>query len=88
MKPIEFKESNVIYGKEQPEYLPLPAFKDNDGTVITSWQLSPEEIEKVRQTGCIWLAVRTFNEPMQPLFLTADKTDLDVYLCNSKTNEQ
>ncbi len=34
MKPIEFEEQNCIYAKDQPEYLPLPAHKTEDGRVM------------------------------------------------------
>ena len=29
MNAIEFDEQNVIIAKDQPEYLPLPAYVDN-----------------------------------------------------------
>lgn len=27
MRPIEFKGQNIIFAKDQPEYLPLPALR-------------------------------------------------------------
>lgn len=35
MKPIDFEGTNCIYGKGQEEYMPLPAYKQEDGTVTT-----------------------------------------------------
>ncbi len=37
MKPKNFKEANVTFAKDQPEYQPLPAFRadSQDGEVIT-----------------------------------------------------
>lgn len=32
MTPIEFPEHNVVFAKDQPEYLPLPAHKSNGVT--------------------------------------------------------
>lgn len=31
MKPIEFNEQNAVYAKDQPEYTPLPVFKNDEG---------------------------------------------------------
>lgn len=51
MKPVEFPGVNVVFAKDQPEYMPLPAMKipnDPQGLIITKWQLSPEELESKR----------------------------------------
>lgn len=59
----------------QPEYMPLPAMKipnDPQGLIITKWQLSPEELERVKETGTIHLSMLTFNQPLQPVLLTVD----------------
>lgn len=51
MKPVEFPGVNVVFAKDQPEYIPLPAMKvpnDPQGIIITKWQLSPEELESKR----------------------------------------
>jgi hypothetical protein len=61
--------------KSQPEYMPLPAMKipnDPQGLIITKWQLSPEELERVKETGTIHLSMLTFNQPLQPVLLTVD----------------
>lgn len=45
MKPVEFPGVNVVFAKDQPEYMPLPAMKipnDPQGLIITKWQLSPK----------------------------------------------
>jgi hypothetical protein len=67
MKPIEFTGCNIVYGKGQEEYQPLPAIKCPDGQVITCWELTPEEIEQVRINGKIYLQQLTFNQPLQPI---------------------
>lgn len=41
-------------------------------TVNTKWQLSPEELERVKETGTIHLSMLTFNQPLQPVLLTVD----------------
>ena len=73
MKPIDFEGANCIYGKDQPEYMPLPAKKKEDGTVLTCWELSPEDIAEIERTGVIWLSMLTFNQALQPVLLSATK---------------
>ena len=67
MKPIEFKGQNVIFAKDQPEYLPLPALKMPDGEVYTCWELTDEEIADVVSNRCIYLKQLTFNQALQPI---------------------
>lgn len=77
MTPIQFPEANVIFAKDQPEYQPLPALRvgDENGTVVTCWKLSPEELQKINETGEMWLGVYSFNKPLVPLLLSVHKTD-------------
>ena len=69
MRPIPFPEANSTYAKDQPEYLPLPAFREPDGTVTSCWGLSWRERLQVLLTGRVWVTVLTFNQPLQPLAL-------------------
>jgi len=77
MKPIEFEGVNVVYGKDQEEYMPLPAEKSETGQVITCWELTPEEIKQVQERGKIWLAMLTFNQPLQPVLLSTEKPEAE-----------
>lgn len=72
MKPIDFEESNITYAKDQPEYLPLPAHRTEDGTVTSCWKMGFREKIKVLFTGRIYLKLLTFNSPLQPQYLTVD----------------
>lgn len=78
MKPIEFKEQNVVFAKDQPGYEPLPAFKNDspDGEVISCWQLSFKERMRVLFTGVIWLDLISFNKPLTPSFMTTKKSEV------------
>lgn len=76
MKPIEFDGADCVYGKEQPEYQPLPAYKEDDGTVVTCWQLERGDLERIKETGCVWLSVLTFNKALQPVLLLTEKPSL------------
>lgn len=69
MKPIDFPGTNCVFGASQLEYQPLPAIKikDVEGTVITCWQLTDEEINCIKETKCFYLKQLTFNAPYHPL---------------------
>lgn len=69
MKPIQFPEANVTFAKDQPEYLPLPAYRDHhdpSGTVISCWKLSWRERIKALVFGRLYLSQMTFHEALQP----------------------
>ena len=66
MKPVEFAEQNCVYAKDQPEYLPLPVHKTEDGTVISCWALTWRERLRILLAGKMWWSVMTFNHPLQP----------------------
>ena len=78
MKPIEFPEQNVVFAKDQPEYLPLPAHKvsEPEGRVIFCQQLTFTERVRVLFTGKIWCALMMFNKPLTPSYFTTKKSDL------------
>lgn len=76
MKPITFPEVNTVFAVDQPEYQPLPSHKNELGDVTTCWELTDEEIEKIKETKCIYLAVKTFNQPLQSQFMTTDKEEV------------
>jgi len=67
MKPIVFKESNVTFAKDQKQYLPLPAFKNENGHVISCWKLSLVERMKLLFTGKLWMNILSFNKPLSPI---------------------
>lgn len=76
MKPVKFPEVNAVFGEGQPQYEPLPVCLSPEGQVISCWELSEDEKARVAETGQIWLSHLTFNRPLQPVFMTTDKTDL------------
>lgn len=74
MKPITpvvpgSNTPEVVYAKDQPEYIPLPAHRTDDGLVVTRWGLSIGERLRLLLGGSIWLSVLTFNRPLQPIRL-------------------
>jgi len=77
MNPIEFKEVNVTYAKDQPEYLPLPVHKSKSGDVTSCWALSWKERLMVLIHGKVWLNLMTFNKPLQPQRIHAKKPQFE-----------
>ena len=73
MIPASFSGSNVVYAKNQPQYLPLPAHNGIDGRVTTCWTLTLRERVKVLLTGRMWLQQLAFGAPLQPQRPSADR---------------
>ena len=75
MRPIPFKEQNEVLAKDQPQYIPLPAYVGDDanGEVITCWELSMRERIKLLFTGKLWISKLTFGQLLQPLLPSVDK---------------
>jgi hypothetical protein len=65
MKPVEFPQVNKTWAKNQPPYLPLPAYTDEQYT-ITCWQLTWRERLRIMFTGKFWLSQMNFGAALQP----------------------
>lgn len=78
MKPIEFPEQNVVFAKDQPQYQPLPAFKDSgpEGEVISCWKLTFKERVRILFTGKLWVSLLSFHNPLTPSYFTTNKKEL------------
>lgn len=77
MIPVEFKEQNVVYGKDQDGYEGLPALHIQEtGQVISCWKLSWKDFFKILFTRKVWLCELTFNMPLQPVLMTVNKNEL------------
>lgn len=75
MQPVSFAKQNVVFAKDQPEYLPLPAYRGPkpEHVVISCWQLSWRERIKAVLTGRIWVQQWTFGGPLQPQRVDIDE---------------
>ena len=51
----------LVFGANQPEYIPLPAVIDRTGMVTTEWELTEEELDRLLCGGRIRLCVHTFD---------------------------
>ena len=63
-----FEDCEVMYGKDQPEYLDLPGLPISgpEGQVISHYKLTFLERLNVLFHGDIWLSLYTFGHPIQP----------------------
>lgn len=77
MKPIEFEEQTNVATSNEPNVEPLPCCL-LDEQVISCWELTPEEIERVKETGKVYVSVAS-GKYIIPMFLTTDKNDLFIY---------
>ena len=67
---IEFPEQNEVIAKDQPQYLPIPAYyvdKSPQGEVIMKIQRTSEELLQLNTQGFFWAAVWTFDNAVQPM---------------------
>ena len=78
MKPIKFKDQNITFAENQPEYQPLPALRleTKEGEVISCWKMSFKERIKILFLGKIWLSIYTFNKPLMPSYLTTNRKEV------------
>lgn len=72
MKPIEFDGCNAVYGKDQEGVIPLPVCKFENGELVTCWRLSWKEMFKLLFRRKIWVGVRTYNQPLQPICVSEE----------------
>lgn len=71
MKPIEFPQQNTVIAKDQPPYMPLPAFRSEDGEVTACWGMDWRERLRVLVTGRVYVTLLTFNRPVTPSRVSA-----------------
>lgn len=81
MKPVSpvipgVELPETVYAKDQPEYQPLPVFREDDGTVLSRWHLTWRERLTVLFRGDIYLWISTFNKPLQPVLMDVERPKL------------
>lgn len=72
LKPIETNDTNIICTLEGCGDLPAVAAHDENGTeyIITAWEISHEELERLKETGIMYLLIVGTGVP--PVLLTVD----------------
>jgi len=73
MKPsspviVGLEPYEIIFGEAQPEYQPLPALRSAgpEISVMSRWELTPEEREMIANGADIFVSVWTFGRPYPP----------------------
>jgi hypothetical protein len=75
-----YEEHEVVYGKNQPQYMQLPtlAFSDEVGVgLITRWRLTWRERWRLLFRGDLFVHIRTFGNALQPILPTTDAPEID-----------
>lgn len=79
ISPVIEKDENydgplpeVVYAKNQPEYIPLPVVKERSGIVTSRWKLTWKERFRALIRGHIYLQIHTFNSALQPTRMSVD----------------
>lgn len=70
--------SEVVYAKDQPEYIPLPTLRNSKGMVLSRWKLSDIEREAIALGADIHVCTCTFNQPLQPIRVDVICTQSDA----------
>lgn len=74
-----FDSANAIFTGEDKDMISLPAKcvgKKSVGQIITCWQMSREEIEKVQKTGIIYLSLLTYGRGIPPILMSVDEPEV------------
>ena len=72
----------VRFGKDQPEYIPLPGVvsRCDRQMVTTRWRLTWGERLRVLFTGHLYLQMLTFGNKLQPVKLQVEHPDVQTCL--------
>jgi hypothetical protein len=71
MSPISFEQQNVVYGENQPEYQPLPAFR-NETETISVWEFTEKERKLIAEGANLYLRQMNLSRPIQPILPTLE----------------
>ena len=74
------EDREVVYAKDQPEYLPLPSLRTKSGHVVARWALTDEERALIAEGADVFLTLWTFNHPLQPCSLSVINVKEPTYL--------
>jgi hypothetical protein len=90
MRPIKFKEQNVVFAENQEPYLPLPAYRHNDSwkCVTDCWALSFGERIRVLFTGRIYTTCPTFGGPLTPKKLSTKNPIIAEHINGAEKKEE
>jgi hypothetical protein len=61
----------LLIAKDQDEYETLPAVDCGNGVILTRWEVTEEDLERIKETKSIYIYLWTFGNPVQPLSVTS-----------------
>ena len=69
----------VVYAKNQPQYLPLRALVSRGprGGVISRWTFTSEQRQAIANGADVFLEISTHHEPLQPIRVIVSDGNLD-----------
>lgn len=85
LTPVKFRGHTNVLAENQPEYIPLPVFIDQESAYvpfITCWQFTFMDRLKVLVTGRIWASTSTFGNQYQPVTFTVNRSDVLIEKCS------
>ena len=85
MRPVSpvvpgYEEHEIVFGKDQPEYQPLPTLgfnEDGQVGVISRWRFTWRERLRVLFGADVFLYVKTFGAKLQPVMVAVDRPSID-----------
>jgi hypothetical protein len=69
-----FEQFEVVFAKDQPQYMPLPVLPLNDGQVVISrWRMTWKDRLRLLWTGNVYLWIWSFGRPILPVAIECDE---------------
>lgn len=73
MQATPFKEQNMTFTKPEnmtdEECGSLPAYR-GEGQIISCWKVTPEDLERIKEAGVIWLHIVGNGQP--PVYIGSE----------------
>lgn len=63
--------SETVIAEHQDEYGNLPSIPLKDGSLLSRWELTDEEVQEVVKNKSIYLHIHAFGKPVQPVNIYA-----------------
>jgi|SRR5579863_7971476 len=65
------EEREIVFAKNQPQYLPLRTLVSDDKNrkTLSRWEPSPEQRKAIAEGADIYLQLMTFGQPLQPILM-------------------
>lgn len=68
----------VVFTKDQPQYIPIPVHRNRMGVLISRWRLNDAERAAIAAGADIFLSSFTRNEPLLPCMIEVGNCDRDI----------